>query len=87
MECKLNRVLCSDGQSETVVVITKSYVFKFSDFVIDKLPENCYQCLCGYHTIPGHPCGRNVPWTKEDAQHRPATCKLRSLDEFLKEES
>lgn len=25
-------------------------------------------------------CGRNVPWTDEDAKHRPDTCKLKQID-------
>lgn len=25
-------------------------------------------------------CGRNVPWTDEDAKHRPDTCKLKQLN-------
>ena len=81
-EYKLAREFYPDGR-EGLIRLTKSYLFKLEDFVIDKLPDNCYQCPCGFCTDPKHPCGRNVPWTSEDAVRRPDTCKLRTLDEFL----
>lgn len=81
-EYKLTKEFYPDGR-EGMIRLKKSYLFKLEDFVIDQLPESCYQCPCGFSTIPGNPCGRNVPWTAEDAMRRPSTCKLRSLDEFL----
>lgn len=63
--------------------ILREYEFDLSDFVIDRLPSSCYSCPSGFSTIPGKPCGRNVPFRPEDATSRPSTCKLRELDKYL----
>lgn len=64
--------------------VTISLDFDPEEFVIDKMPDSCYSCPCGFSTIPCHSCGRNVPWTIEDRKHRPSTCKLITLEEYLK---
>lgn len=85
-EHKIIREFYPDGQDDSVrITITKSYTFKLTDFVIDELPRSCQQCPVGYMSCPGHPCGRNVPWTDIDYKQRPATCKLRTIDEYLKD--
>lgn len=64
-KCRNNDI----GQEMTIVVQTK-----YKDMEVVKLPENCYECPVGFS---GGDCGRNRPWTDEDAKHRPDTCKLK----------
>ena len=63
--------------------ISVEYEFKLSDFVVANLPSSCYSCPSGFSTIPGHPCGRNVPFKPEDAYSRPSTCKLRTYEGYV----
>lgn len=72
-----------DQADKQFVNITINYRFKASDFVIGQLPSSCYTCPSGFCTIPGHPCGRNVPFLPEDSIRRPATCKLRTLEQYF----
>lgn len=77
-----------DGDTTKVIlsrVIEKE--FRLEDFVINELPNNCYECPVGYMCIPGHPCGRNVPWTSVDGEKRPYSCKLRTFEEYIRETS
>lgn len=62
------------GQQVTVTIQTK-----YKDMEVIRLPENCYHCPAGF-SGSGQDCGRNVPWTDEDAKHRPDTCKLKQID-------
>lgn len=62
------------GQQVTVVIQTK-----YKDMEVIRKPENCYRCPCGF-SGNGQECGRNIPWTDEDAQHRPDSCKLSQID-------
>jgi len=84
VEYKLSREFYPDGKSD-MVRITKSYTFPLSDMVIDELPRSCEQCPVGYMSCPENPCGRNIPWTDIDYKQRPASCKLKTLDEYLEE--
>lgn len=65
--------------------ISKSYLFDLSDHVVPELPSDCHHCPVGYSTVPGHPCGRNVPFKPEDSERRPDTCKLRTLDQWMED--
>lgn len=58
------------GQSVTIQT-------KYDDMEVVVLPESCYECPVGYMSKD---CGRNVPWTDEDLQRRPDTCKLKQVD-------
>lgn len=67
------------------VIISQVYEFDFSDFVILELPKSCTSCPCGFGTNKENPCGRNVPLKPEDYNSRPATCRLKTFDEYLVE--
>lgn len=76
-----------DKLNRDKVIIRTTYRFRADQFVIDKLPSSCYSCPSGFSGIPGHPCGRNVPFLPEDRERRPPTCKLRSLEQYFMEEA
>ena len=61
--------------------ITKTYDIPLECFVIDRLPVNCSECPKEYQNIPKHHCGFDPLFDKV----RPPTCRLRTINEFLKE--
>ena len=74
MDVSMKSEFNDTGQQVTVVIQTK-----YEEHEVIRLPENCYHCPAGF-SGNGKDCGRNVPWTDEDAKHRPNTCKLKQLD-------
>lgn len=58
---------------------TISVTLAIKDYVIDKLPETCFACPCGFSTSGG--CGRQVPL---DSHKRSEKCKLIDIKTFLK---
>lgn len=74
MEVSMKNEFNDIGQQVTVVIQTK-----YQEHEVIRMPENCYRCPVGF-SGNGNDCGRNVPWTDEDAKHRPDTCKLKQLD-------
>lgn len=74
MDVSMKSEFNDTGQQVTVVIQTK-----YSEMEVIRLPENCYHCPAGF-SGSDRDCGRNVPWTDEDAKHRPDTCKLKQLD-------
>lgn len=74
MDVSMNTQYNDVGQQVTVTI-----QIKYKDMEIIRPPENCYRCPVGFSSN-GQDCGRNVPWTDEDAQHRPDTCKLKQID-------
>lgn len=68
-----------------IVRISVTYEIPISELVTDILPQSCGSCPVGFQSIPDCSCGRNVPYQAEDWKQRPATCKLRTLEEYLRE--
>lgn len=48
----------------------------YSELETFKLPKSCASCPCGFID---YRCGRNVPFTDEDNEKRPITCKLEQI--------
>lgn len=74
----------AEFQNNGKIRFTTTMEFDITDFVALELPESCYACPSGYSSVKGCSCGRNVPFTDEDRKHRPSTCKLMTLEEYLK---
>ena len=54
-------------------MVTINIVIPYSQLQTFQMPESCNRCPCGYSD---NDCGRNVPFTDRDYEHRPDTCKL-----------
>lgn len=72
------------------VTITLSYTFNLDEFIIDTLPEDCDHCPVGYrcnHDTDDYSqhvdCGIVYPIERG---HRPDTCKLKSIEQYLDEQ-
>lgn len=84
----LQQFIDTEDRGGTFLKITQvtSYVFKAEDLVVAELPKTCGACPVGFHTNPNVSCGRNIPFTSSDFETRPETCKMKTLEEFLKNE-
>lgn len=59
--------------------LTLTINIPYSDGKCIKAPESCSKCPNGYSRYMKD-CGRNVPFTAEDYEQRPSTCKLEQID-------
>lgn len=50
----------------------------YEKFKVVEMPSDCYHCPVGYMD---HGCGRKTPFTPEDREKRPDTCKLTRIPE------
>lgn len=60
-----------------------SITIPYNQFKTFHMPEHCSVCPAGYCTKANpddESCGRNIPWTGEDYNNRPESCRLSKAD-------
>lgn len=80
----ITRELSKSFLDDKTIRIRKDYEIPLTEFVTDVLPDSCASCPVGFQSIPNHPCGRNVPYKPEDWKSRPRSCRLMTIDAYLK---
>lgn len=64
------------GYDNSGAFFTLKIHIPFSELKTFKLPNRCMSCPCGFMK---YGCGRNSPYTDEDYEKRPVTCKLQQV--------
>lgn len=83
-----------DTETKGKIRISKVYEFKWDDYVVGVMPKSCEDCMVGYRFANDDNPEKYVPnacgWKQvkdREGQGRPKTCKLKTIEDFLKSQN